>query len=635
MQANISARGYTNVVLVLNMKRFIHPDDQERFETVRGTPKFASILRKDWLVQADAQDVFVLQEKYKERLANGELSLDNRMSTEEIGFATGIFRNLMLEEYAFPVYVLDKEKIQFSESLESNFQFKTLFKRAWDRWDIYVHATYTGFFVIRLNQKYEHRPRSLLTWAREVLRLQESLDVPSAQRWLAHNRERYMNEPETLQKKERSVKALLDWMGASEEENENVFYAPVQWKMAMEIAGFFVNEIGQHAPLTDVDDNPVRFQTPQPSISVPLHDAYVIHHLDEIFSDPKNVKKAKKSKARGNAQIKIGMHHIRQSPRLRRGFVNLMEGTVLREPDEDGKYQDDDCYFPDPNWNVTDSISEINRSSWNDELCLLSGRTAIIFPSTKWRNCEMAVSTMPGATLKVKYARYWGAIERMIEFVLEIRVLAQLVESKSYDLLGEIAETVHTTRSLLFNGDIILNPELQNQVSQAAYLRHLASLAQRLSHPQLWSRAEYAIRKAEYLLDELGVSLTLENIERNIGSISNVVDHVDDLYLADLSEKSNDQATLFSIGLAAGSLIITFLVFPSFLTDTVDVITSEKISTIPYGWWVFIAVGLVLAFGLIYFAMRLLKVAWIQRKKVDDLLDKFMNGGKEDRKTSL
>ena len=187
MHLKISAKGYTSVVLVLNMKRFVHQDDKAHFETVRGTSDFANILRHDWRKRAKAQDVFVPLKEYKERHADKGLSLSDSMSTEEIAFSTGIFRGIMLEKFTFPVYVVDKEKVEFSNSLENNFQFKALFKRAWDRWDIHIHATHTGFFVIRLVQRYENRPRSFLTFAQEVLRLQESLDVPSAQRWLVHN----------------------------------------------------------------------------------------------------------------------------------------------------------------------------------------------------------------------------------------------------------------------------------------------------------------------------------------------------------------------------------------------------------------------------------------------------------------
>lgn len=34
MKAKISAKGYTNVILVLNMKRFVAAEDQERFESI-------------------------------------------------------------------------------------------------------------------------------------------------------------------------------------------------------------------------------------------------------------------------------------------------------------------------------------------------------------------------------------------------------------------------------------------------------------------------------------------------------------------------------------------------------------------------------------------------------------------------
>lgn len=36
MKANVTVKGYTNVILVLNMKRFVNPDDRTRFERLRG-----------------------------------------------------------------------------------------------------------------------------------------------------------------------------------------------------------------------------------------------------------------------------------------------------------------------------------------------------------------------------------------------------------------------------------------------------------------------------------------------------------------------------------------------------------------------------------------------------------------------
>ena len=620
MPTNMSAKGYTNVILVLNMKRFIRLDDQARFETIRGTAEFAETLRTIWPGRAAEQDVFVPVEEYEKSHVENGTALDGWMSTEQVGFATGVFRSLMLEKFTFPTYVLDKTKVNFEQGLTTNFQFKTLFQRAWERWSIYIRPSHTGFFTIRLSQEYTLRPRSFQILAKDVLRLQESLDVPSAQRWLQRNREKYKNEPETLAVKERSVKALLDWIGTTEEESGELVYYPVQWKLAMEVAERFMSEIAQIIELSNA--NPIEIIKPAPSLSVPLHDSYVIYHFDEIYSDPSSVKRAQKSTA-SNAQIQISMNDIRQSPRLRRNIMNLMEGTLLRTPDttrdKDATQPENDSFFPEPRWSISDSIDEQNQSSWNDELCLLSGRTALIMPSLRWREHEMAISTVPSATLQVHYIQYWEAIERMIEFILEIRVLAQLIESNSYDVLGDIIPQVHATRSKLFLGDIEMEQGLPELITRAAHLRRLAALAQGISHPQLWSRAEYAIRKAEYLFKQLGVDVTLENIERNIDSINSVVDHVDELYIADLSEKSNDKATLMSIGLAAASLTLTLLILPSFWTDL------EVTKSLHGLYLAILIVGTALGIILIIVASYLIWKAWKNKNMVIDMFDKIFN----------
>ena len=188
--------------------------------------------------------------------------------------------------------------------------------------------------------------------------------------------------------------------------------------------------------------------------------------------------------------------------------------------------------------------------------------------------------------------------------------------------MGEIAQVVHETRSMLFSGDIKLDTRLPDLVSRAAYLRHLGALSQSLSHPQLWSRAEYAIRKATYLLDQLGIPTIQEHIERNMTSISSVVDHVDELYLADLSEKENDNSTILSIGLAAASLTLTLLMLPSFWAD----IETSWGKPFALWQWILAGFGTLLSVSLIFGALYLLRIAFIQRKKVKKMFDKFLEG---------
>lgn len=133
MPHRIAAKGYTSVVLVLNMKRFVDGKAaQKRFETVRGSQDFADALRQEWPKS--------LPQPARFNPLNG-----SDMLVEDVGFATGVFRSLLLERHASPTYSLDKGMVRFSPGLESNFQFKTLFKRAWDRWEISIRPTMSGF----------------------------------------------------------------------------------------------------------------------------------------------------------------------------------------------------------------------------------------------------------------------------------------------------------------------------------------------------------------------------------------------------------------------------------------------------------------------------------------------------------
>lgn len=639
MHTNVSARGYTSVLLILNMKRFIREEDQQRFEFARGSEAFTQALQRDWLHQSRGQNLFVPLQSYEKFSGVDHVSPTATMTTEEIGFATGIFRGLMLERFVFPTYKLNKSQLKFPPELETNFQFKKLFREALNRWEVYIRPSGSGFFILRLTQKYESSPRSFLNLAKDILRLQESLDVPSAQRRLEHNRHEYGNNPSRLEEKERSIHSFLTWLGAEENEHGHLLYYPVQWKLAMEMAERFVSLVGREVSLSDGEV--IHFEPPPPNPSIPLHDSYVIHHFDTVLAHPSVLAKKSKKPIPEGVQIPVSVQDIRQSSHLRRAFANIIEGTVLRAPLKEDSAEESEftAYFPTPRWSLTDALAQdpaYNQASWNDELCLISGRTTIIVPSCQAREHEMAVTTVPGGTLKVKYAHYWGAIERMIEFIFEIRVLAQLIDSESYRFLGDIAHTIEQSRLGLTEGDIVLDGILRNQIVQASHLRRIVALVQSISHPQLWSRAEYAIRKAEYLFLQLGISQTLEHIERNIASINSMVDRADELYLADLSEKGNDKSTLLSIGLAAASLTLTLLMLPSFWIDGTGIINdllgrnSDVLAqfprVIPVVVWVVLGIGTVVGFSLMVLALTLIYTAWQRRDLVLEMFRKLFNG---------
>ena len=583
MKAKISARGYTNVILVLNMKRFVAAEDQERFESIRGTSQLAETLRNGWWNAKSAKTPFTRNIHE----TKGEQTVNN-MSTEQVGFATGVFRALFLEEHVVPTYLLKKEEIKFPKDLMDNFQFRNLFLHTWNTWKIYIRPTVTGMFVIRLTRDY-NSPRELVKIAEDVLKLHESLDVQSARAWLAKKKQELKDQPDEIKKVERSVSAFLKWLGSKASDKSELLYNPVQWKIAMEVASLFVKATGE---ITVLGAEPLHLTKPEPRLSMPLHDSYVVYHIDEIYADESIVIREGKSNQTNtkpvgsnpkenepSRQIPVTPEALNRSPLIKRTLINLLEGAILERGSSDDTMGNKNLSlkFPLQRWQIVDRIMEKNLASWMGEIFLLTTRTALIIPSRRYKGDNLLVSTTPGATLKVKYARYWGAIERMIEFGMEIRALAQLIERASYESLEETAQTVDTARKTLQAGDIELDSHLPQHVSSAGNLRRLAALSQGMSDPLVWSRSEYAIIKAQYLLEELGVPTLLTHIDRNMTSLNSLVDHIDELYALDLAEKNNDLSAVMTLGLTAVSFILTLIMLPSFWTDLQQIELTNQV----------------------------------------------------------
>lgn len=583
MKAKISARGYTNVILVLNMKRFVAAEDQERFESIRGTSQLAETLRNGWWNAKSAKTPFTRNIHD----TKGEQAVNN-MSTEQVGFATGVFRALFLEEHVVPTYLLKKEEIKFPKDLMDNFQFRNLFLHTWNTWKIYIRPTVTGMFVIRLTRDY-NSPRELVKIAEDVLKLHESLDVQSARAWLAKKKQELKDQPDEIKKVERSVSAFLKWLGSKASDKSELLYNPVQWKIAMEVASLFVKATGE---ITVLGAEPLHLTKPEPRLSMPLHDSYVVYHIDEIYADESIVIREGKSNQTNtkpvgsnpkenepSRQIPVTPEALNRSPLIKRTLINLLEGAILERGSSDDTMGNKNLSlkFPLQRWQIVDRIMEKNLASWMGEIFLLTTRTALIIPSRRYKGDNLLVSTTPGATLKVKYARYWGAIERMIEFGMEIRALAQLIERASYESLEETAQTVDTARKTLQAGDIELDSHLPQHVSSAGNLRRLAALSQGMSDPLVWSRSEYAIIKAQYLLEELGVPTLLTHIDRNMTSLNSLVDHIDELYALDLAEKNNDLSAVMTLGLTAVSFILTLIMLPSFWTDLQQIELTNQV----------------------------------------------------------
>lgn len=620
MSHRIAAKGYTSVVLVLNMKRFVAgAEARKRFETVRGSLEFAKALQQEW-PQSFSQPA-------RFSPVNG-----SHMTVEDVGFATGVFRSLLLDRHSSPTYALDKEKVTFSPGLESNFQFKTLFKRAWDRWEISIRPTMTGFFIIRLVYRYQQAPRAIIDLAKDAIKLQEPLDVPSAVRWLKYNRERYENEPDKLAVKIRSVKEFLEWLGADVEnpERSEMLYYPVQWKLAVEVVNLFVED-GRFT-IPHKDGNFQLCPSP-PKAFFALQDSFTIYHIDELLAEPGIIKRSRLGEASAGVKVRVALHDIQSSNVLRNTLVSLLLGKILRNPDVPDEEMYNNAHFPSPRWSHVDPFFDdpmMNLANWNDELCFLTERSALIMPSSKWREYEVSVTSIPSATIRVPYYLYWKAIERMIEFVLEMSALARLIERDSYDLLELIADKIEEARAEIFEsdnkGNKVIDEDLLEQMARVAKMRLVSALARSFCHPPFWGQSEHSISIAERLFERMDIVHIFIRVEQNFESISNAAEDLESLRAAEYLEKSDNRENVLSLGLAAVSFILTLLVLPSFWYDLTELFYYYDWG--PAGsdpvYFILLFAGTILGFCLIAVAPMLFIMA-IRRQDLGRLFSYLFN----------
>lgn len=561
MGEDIRATGQVDVILVLNMKRFIQPSDERSFESARGSKAFADELRNRW------------EDRLKSRETFSPIGLevawdsegDPQIPVEKIGFLTGAFRQLLLEDYFTPAYFLHKERMLFPKPLQENFQFKKLFVDVWKHWNVFIRPTTTGMFVIRLNREYREKPKPLLEIATDVIQLQMSFDIPGAHHRLHELKKQITSDRATLQSKEESINKFLQWLG----ESGHLDYAPVQWQLAMEVCREFVRDlIGIEETFAVQLPNGVKFHfwVPEPSISVPLHDSYVIYQFDELIAPPYLLKDNMNTSPASH--ILVHASDIQRSRAIGSELVCLIEGAMLRHSHGTVSGSETARRFPTHQQDYIDEVLKNNLASWEDELCLLTPRVALLYPSFSARRDELYVSTLPAITSRIDYLSYWEAIKRMIEFALEVRVLAQLVERSSATVLQELTGILRQIRSDVISENFKLNiPQIFQLISDAANLSRLVSLCQGLSNPHIWSRAEYACKKASRLIELLGISVFMEHSQRNVNNITDLINHIDELHLAALSDRSNKQAFWITTGISALSLAIIVFSLPSFWAD--------------------------------------------------------------------
>lgn len=567
MANDISVRGYVTVVLVMNMRRFIQDNDAKRFEMLRGTAPLRKALRDDWPARIEQHGTFCVSDHPGDIPENLE-----RMSIEQVAFLSGIFRLGVLEEYAMPTYFLNnKDSVPFPDHVRDNLQFKNVFLEVWKNWKIYVRPTATGMVVITLRRHYD-TTTSLLKIATHVVSLQTAFDIPSANQRLQDLESGRITANGKAKEKQQSIRAFLDWLDVDQSASWQPQYAPVQWKLAMEVC----RKLMQDAGLTlDTDAGQVRLQIEEQATVTPLHDSFIVYHFDELLA-PKQVLDKARGTVRPPHQHQKGTNRNPAKPEdilcsgeLRQQLVALLEGAVLRRPVSIKRNNTIPReYFPEHRLPHVDDIFANNVATWRDELCVLTSRAALIMPGHHSHDDELLLSNFSASTAKVLYPWYWEAMERMFEFVIEVRVLTQQIERASSELLGEFELELTRVRHGMSRRDIRVNyTVLADKVERVANLSRLLGLGRSLTAPSVWGRAAFAVEKARLLLARQDAPTLMDHAEKNVANLNELVNHIDELYLADLSESNNRLSFYLSTLLAGLSLSVIVFAVISFWAD--------------------------------------------------------------------
>ncbi|HEU5103207.1 MAG TPA: hypothetical protein VFU22_29505 [Roseiflexaceae bacterium] len=200
-------------------------------------------------------------------------------------------------------------------------------------------------------------------------------------------------------------------------------------------------------------------------------------------------------------------------------------------------------------------------SSWDEELCLFSGESALIYYPLIGRG--LAYVGGPLGLDAHAYGAYWAGIVRGVEHLVAFRAEAQQAERRTTGLLGQIPGLTRKVNDGTLGAiDLALIDHLATGLSDIFdSLPELRSMAVTTNA----FRADFVRRKFDVLLRELAVQETLELVNTNVEQLNFFLSYYNDMRLQWEGQRTN------SLGIGLGAVVL-FMAVSSFLADTFDVV---------------------------------------------------------------
>jgi hypothetical protein len=348
-----------------------------------------------------------------------------------------------------------------------------------------------------------------------------------------------------------------------------------QWTIAMSILDAFLDALGHQITLRTSEglDRVIRFtHTTHVEHTLRL-DRYVIYAIKRIACDGRLLTPGELK--RDYAQT----------------LASFMESMLVECDGERG--------FPLHAAEPAHALVAGDVSSWDEELCLFSGESALIYYPLVSRG--LAYVGGPLGLDAHAYSAYWAGIVRGIEHLVAFRAEAQQTERRTTGLLGQIPGlTRKVNDGTLTTEDLALIDHLATGLADIFdSLPELRSMAVTTNA----FRADFVRRKFDVLLRELAVAETLELVNTNVEQLSFFLSYYNDMRLQWEGQRTN------SLGIGLGAVVL-FMAVSSFLADTFNVVdrfysaTDRDLAIRNFGAEVIVGVVGLLILGLMIWRSR-------------------------------
>jgi hypothetical protein len=231
----------------------------------------------------------------------------------------------------------------------------------------------------------------------------------------------------------------------------------------------------------------------------------------------------------------------------RRLIPGLLEGVIIR-----GKSS---YYYPSHTCGYIEEMVAANMSSWQNELCILTDQSALIYPHMPRQGHQVVFPSQ-----HLAYTKYWECILRALEFGVESRLLVQLAKQMTSTYLAD---------ALLFlrKDSIVAQQDLRSFDFKAANAARLLSHLRTITAPHIIAQANYSVNKLQMFLQQTGVPQVLSHAETNLNDLSNLVERSHELSLQRESQRSNELALGLSVIFGGLTFGLAILALPSFIVD--------------------------------------------------------------------